>query len=545
MLSLSFRKRVWALLFITVTVLLLLIAGYFNYTLSDTLHHQIGTRAVVQARAIASDPELCAAMESGDDANIRQQIARLQRLSDANFIVVGDKSGVRLAHPDPNKVGLPMKGGDSIRALKEGRHYYSTRKGSLGFSIRGKSPIVSSQGEIIGVVSVGYLLDTIGIWHHDNAYPFFVALLVILLCSILGAWWFSSHIKKQMNGMEPEEIATSLRVKNSVFEAIYEGIVAVDKEGRVISVNQQALKILGIVQPIESMHYQEVEQYITPSHFFVGLKFNGECDESEYQHQEIACNGEALVATRVRMWEGDTHSGWVVSFRPKNDTNALISQLNEVKQQTNSLRVVSHEYANKLSIIGGMIQIGAYDQALSTIRQETETHQNLIDFVHTSFNSKVIAGILLGKYSRARELGLTLEFDPYCQLQHPPRVISEEELAAVIGNILDNAFEASLKNPDSNKTISIFITDDSQKELVVEIADNGLGIPAELEESLFNQGVSSKEKSGHGIGLYIVHHYVTRVGGTILIDSHEPSGTIFSLFIPNENLLDAGVRYSA
>jgi two-component system cit operon sensor histidine kinase CitA len=194
---------------------------------------------------------------------------------------------------------------------------------------------------------------------------------------------------------------------------------------------------------------------------------------------------------------------------------------------------VSHEYANKLTTISGLIQIGAHDQALNAIRKETESRQQFIDFITKSFNSQIIAALLLGKYSRAKELGLVLEFDPYCTLRRRPRNITEEKLAAVIGNLLDNAYDATLKNRESNKCISILISDDTEDELVIEIADNGTGISDDIADSLFEKGVTSKKHSGHGIGLYLVYKYITEAGGSILVDDAEPCGTIFSIFIPN------------
>ncbi len=530
--NMTFRQRVWALLFVVVSFQLMLIAGYFHSILSDSLNHQVSTRAVIQAREIASDPRLVDAVIHNDEPKVQLQISRLQKISDADFIVVGNDKGIRLAHPTHDKIGFPMQGGDNARALTLGEHYYSTRQGSLGFAIRGKSPIISAQGRIVGVVSVGYLVDTVSNWRKIYSYPFFFALLIILACSSLGAWTFSRHIKSQMYGMEPEEIALSLRVQSSVFEAVYEGIIAIDKQGRFLSANKEALRILGIARHVDYLRGRMVNEFITPCDFFFGVApENG--DLRNRQHEVITCNGETLVATRVKIVDNTLDAGWVVSFRPRNDKSTLNYQLNEVRKQADTLRVLSHEYANKLSTISGLIQIGAYKQALNAIRKETETHQKLIDFISSTFNSKVVAGLLLGKYSRAHELGLTLEFDPYCRLQQVPQRITEDELAAIVGNLLDNAYEATLKNPSSNKRVTILLSDRNQQELVVEVADNGIGIPAQIAESLFDKGITSKEQPGHGIGLYLVHHFVTRAGGAILVDDAEPQGTIFSLFIPN------------
>lgn len=533
---LSFRQRVWLLLFVVVTAVLLIIGGYFHSILSDILTHQVSTRAVVQAREIANDPQLINAIQAGDHQRIQAHIKSQQRISDADFIVVGDEDGIRLFHPDSEKIGYPMQGGDSADALQRGLHYYSIRKGSLGFAIRGKSPIFAADGQIIGVVSVGYLLDTVSVWLMRYSAPFFMALVIILACSTMIAGFFSRHIKRQMYGMEPEEIAMSLRMQKSVFEAVYEGIIAVDKQGSILSANRHALKVLGIARHPEQLVGQKISDHVTPADFFFAGEEEEVAEQTANRNVEINCNGETVIATRVCIWEDDIHAGWVVSFRPRNDVNMLTSQLSQVRQQTDALRVVSHEYANKLTTISGLIQIGAHDQALKAIRLETESHQQFIDFITKSFQSKVIAGLLLGKYSRAKELGLTLEFDPYCSLQKVPTYISEDKLAAIIGNLLDNAYEATLRNSSSNKTVSILISDDNQNELMIEVADNGIGIPQEIASSIFEKGITSKKQSGHGIGLYLVHQYITEAGGSILIDDAEPSGTIFSIFIPNECL---------
>ena len=538
--DLSFRQRVWLLLVIVVTLQILLIGFFFHHSLSNALNHQISTRAVIQAREIASDPQLVQEVEHSNFAGVQKQIKRLQGISDANFIVVGDKKGIRLAHPDSHKIGFPMQGGDNVRALENGEHYYSIRQGSLGYAIRGKSPIIAPNGTIIGVVSVGYLLENVSNWLLLYSSPVFFALLLVLLFSSLGAWFFTKHIKKQMYGMEPEEIALSLRIQKSVLAAVYEGVVAVDSKGRLLAVNKRALSILGIAHPPSYLFGRMVNEFITPASFFVGANQQGDYDGIsghaglDMKDELIACNGETLVASRVAIKDGDKHVGWVISFRLRNELNILTSQLTQIRQHTDNLRVLSHEHANRLSTIGGLIQIGAYDEAVQAIRSETETHQQFIDFISQTFRSKVIAGLLLGKFSRAKELGLALEFDPCCQLSGDPVTITADELAAVVGNLLDNAFEATLKNPTSSQEVSILLTDASD-ELVIEVADNGTGIPDNIADSLFTKGVSSKNQPGHGIGLYLVNRFVTLAGGTILVDDAEPQGTIFSIFIPNKS----------
>ncbi|CAH8206565.1 ATP-binding protein [Vibrio aestuarianus] len=223
----------------------------------------------------------------------------------------------------------------------------------------------------------------------------------------------------------------------------------------------------------------------------------------------------------------------MVSFRAKNDINSLTAELTQIKQYTDNLRVMRHEHANKLSTISGLIEIGEYNAALELINSESTRKQKLIDFISSRILLKQVAGILLGKYARACELGLELKFDPTCQLTKLNASIEPNELSAIIGNLIDNSFEATLKNPVSVKVVNVLITD-AGDDLVIEVSDNGCGISGDIAGTIFSRGVTSKDdREGHGIGLYLINRYVTNAGGVILVDDAEPKGTIFSIFIPN------------
>ena len=76
------------------------------------------------------------------------QIEDLRQLVGADFIVIGDENAFRIVHPDEDKIGKKMVGGDSQAALK-GERYISVAHGSLGESIRGKVPVYASNNEII------------------------------------------------------------------------------------------------------------------------------------------------------------------------------------------------------------------------------------------------------------------------------------------------------------------------------------------------------------------------------------------------------------
>ena len=248
----------------------------------------------------------------------------------------------------------------------------------------------------------------------------------------------------------------------------------------------------------------------------------------------IRLNDCSLIANRVAIFKQDVLIGWVVSFREKSDIDSLTNELTQVQQHTDTLRVLRHEFSNRLSTISGLIQMGKFDEVQTLIVQQNNSKQKLLDFIRQHIHLPQVAGLLLGKSLRAIELNVTLRFDATCQLTPLNSSLSETELCAILGNLIDNAFDATQNNPKSNGIVDVLITD-AGDDLVIEITDNGIGIAAHLMDQIWEKGVTSKQDShNHGIGLYLVHRYVTYANGFIIVDNAEPQGCIFSVFIPNK-----------
>jgi two-component system, CitB family, cit operon sensor histidine kinase CitA len=527
--GMSFKNRLFLLLLLVIGLQLLVIGIFVHHRLADILDKEVGNRAILQAEQIASRPTIIEAMETHNYAEIRSYVDNIQKFySDANYIVVGDEKGIRITHPNPEKIGFPMVGDDNSPALIYKKTYLSLREGTMGFGMRGKAPIINRDGKVIGIVSVGYLLNSIDSWRNLYLSPIISMMGLMLLSSILAAYFFSNHIKRKMLNMEPEEIALSLRMESAILQSVYEGVIAVNSVGLIYSINQNARQILGLSPATKPLDGISICDIVTPCNFFIP----DANQQIAVKDEILSLNGDYVIASRVPCQLDGKALGWVVSFRRKDDINTLSHQLSQVQQHAESLRVMRHEYANKLSTIGGLIQLGAYDDALKTIRQESNQQQQLVDFFICTFNNNQVAGLLLSKYIRAQELGLTLEFDPTCRLSKPlPDALSADDLTTILGNLLDNAFEATLQNPDSNKRISLLISDQTN-ELVIEVADNGTGIAPDIVEKVFERGVTTKEEHGHGYGMYLIQRYVSHAGGHIILDEADPMGAIISLFIP-------------
>src|SRR5690625_7871773 len=99
----------------------------------------------------------------------------------------------------------------------------------------------------------------------------------------------------------------------------------------------------------------------------------------------------------------------------------------------------------------------------------------------------VVSGTLLGKLTRARELGVTLDIDPQCSLSTAVTSTGQEVMMTVIGNLLDNACHAV----GENGQVQLFFTVLREK-LLIEVEDNGPGVPTGYVDQIYAEGYSNK-----------------------------------------------------
>ncbi|MEH3744534.1 sensor histidine kinase [Klebsiella pneumoniae] len=521
----SFQNRIFLLILFTSTIVMLAMSWYLTDITEERLHYQVGQRALIQAMQISAMPELVEAVQKRDLARIKALIDPMRSFSDATYITVGDASGQRLYHVNPDEIGKSMEGGDSDEALINAKSYVSVRKGSLGSSLRGKSPIQNATGKVIGIVSVGYTIEQLENWLSLQISSLLIPMAIMLLLLLFCARRFSLHIKKQMLNMEPQQLSQLLIQQSVLFESVFEGLIAIDSGYKIPAINQTARRLLNLSQPETTLIGKGINSVISQEAFFYDAPQTNKKDEI------VTFNQIKVIASRMAVILNNEPQGWVISFRSKDDINTLSLQLSQVQQYADNLRAVQHEHRNLISTIAGLLFLKRYDHALDLIQQQSESHQKVIDFIARNFQDNHLAGLLIGKYYRAKELGLELIFDPACFVDRLPTALSHNEWISIVGNLLDNAYNASLRQPQGSKQIECLINSDGQ-EVIIEIADQGCGIDEALRDRIFERGVTSSASKDHGIGLWLVRSYVEQAGGSIVVENNIPFGTIFTLYIP-------------
>jgi len=522
------------LLIVALLLFVALAAGIFSLRLISTiLEDQISRRALKVSQAVALIPTIGEDLERGSlqNSRIQELVEKIRKETGAQFIVVGDREGRRYSHPLPERLGKFMVGGDNDKALKEGQSYISKATGTLGPSIRGKVPVFNRQGEVIGIVSVGYLVENINTIIRGYHIKVLSVLTAVILFGIAITIKISNDFKKAIFGLEPKEIATLLQERTATLGAIREGIMAVDGEGRITTINQAAFDILSL-RPDPQIVGKPVKE-VFPKTGILDVLRTGESQLDKV----LTIDDKEIIVNRIPIISKGKVNGVVSSFRDKSELDLLAKKLFQVQRYSEMLRVQTHEYSNKLHTISGLIQIGACQEAIELIGSETSGYQQLISSLMTTVPDPVIAGTILGKYNKARELKIELLIEPESSMSDIPPSIQKDNLVTIIGNILDNGFEAVLERSPAERTVRLSMTD-LGNDLIFEIDDSGPGLTS--HSTIFSKGFTTKKQEGHGMGLYLVEKTLAKMGGTVSVGSSDLGGAAFTVIIPKNRLHDYG-----
>lgn len=520
----SLQTKILVLLISLILLVTVLLTGVNAYLESQDIEEQIGERALHIATTISFMPSVREAFEQEKPEEIIQPIAEeVREFVGAEFIVVGNKDSVRVAHPDEEKIGKHMVGGDNDRALIAEEYYTSKAVGSLGPSLRGKAPIFNSGGEVVGIVSVGFMVEDIKETIFNKLLKIGGASLPVLVIGIIGGILLARDIRKDTFGLEPHEIASLFRDRNAILASVKEGIIAVDKDGKINLMNESARKILGINNEIIG----EKIEVVFPNTKVYHVLRSGAVSKDD----EMILNNRQVIVNRTPIIDENQVAGVVASFRDKTELNEMINTLSEVRKYSEDLRAQTHEYTNKLYVLSGLLQLGHYNEAIELIQIESQVNRTQNKILLDQIQDRTVQAILLGKIGKASEKKIEFEIEVNSYLDPLPKRIDIAKLITVLGNLLDNAIEA-VERVEERKII--FFATDLGEDIVFEIADSGTGIPENLMNRIFEQGFSTKETDGRGFGLAIVKNTIEELYGHIEVHNQPGGGTVFAVFIPKK-----------
>jgi len=492
-------------------------------------------RGLELARVIAHDPKVRAAVTAyhgQPQSPIQGYIEAIRSKTDASYIVVVDRNGLRLSHPNPDNVGQPFVGEDLAAVLRQGKEYSSVAEGTLGPAIRNFSPI-RVNGEVIGAVSIGYLQQraTSLLLAQFSRIGLMIAAIYLLGIGITG--FFVLKMKRTFLDYEAEYIVNKFREHEMVLDSIRDAIIAVDHKMTITTVNQSATTLLsmGVLSRNDFLQQPLSNFSAVLSHLVLTCK--GSFHQGEFHVGKLRY--------RANIYPIDTpkgNRGHVVVCFANLRQKELEKELAYLKNYAELLRSKTHEYSNKLNVLSGMLQLGKYTEAIDFVQMETDSYQSIIRNIVMSVTDSAVAGLLLAKFSKASDMGVAFELEDDSVLSRYSDDVSEK-FVTMLGNLIDNALLAAWQHRAVvPPKVQVYLSDRSN-HIILEVQDSGAGIPGAIAESILEFGVSSKsEHEQTGIGLYLVNKLVSYFHGSLDWDRTEEGTTLFSIYLNKQEVIN-------
>ena len=479
------------------------------------------------AHTLAAAPVLTWALSAPDPTSVLQPLAeQVRRDTGTDFVVVMTPDGIRYSHPDVTQIGGRFRG--TIAPAAAGGTVVETFTGTLGPSVRAVVPIVVA-GRIAGLVAVGRTINHVSAEMTRQLPLLAGTTAVALLVAGLGSWLASRWLRRTTHDLGPAELSRMYEYYDAVLHAVREGLLLLDRAGRLQLVNDEARRLLAL--PDDAIG-RRVDELGLPAELGVALAAGIE------RGDEIFLTDDRVVVVNqaAARWAGQD-LGTVVTLRDHTELRALGSELKTIRGFAEALSAQAHESANQLQTVISLIELGRADEALRFAATELAVAQHLTDVVVGAIGEPELAALVLGKAAEASERGVELRVDD--DLEIPAGVADPRDLVTIVGNLLDNAVDATADapvDPGAPRWVRLeagTVAVDGVEELEIVVADSGPGLGPDAVAHAFERGWTTKQTDrpmGRGVGLALVAQAVHRLAGAVEVTNEV--GAVFTVRLP-------------
>ncbi|MEU5599406.1 sensor histidine kinase [Streptomyces sp. NPDC020298] len=509
-----------------------LATGLFLAPLSKQLDQEAMRRALAIAQTTAQNPKIAddvLTTPPSVDGPVQKEAERIRRITHAEYIVVMDRRGFRWSHTDPKQIGGHVS--TSPKEALEGKEVMEIDTGTLGRSARGKVPLRDAHDRIIGAVSVGIAYDSVRARLIGAIPGLFAYAGGALAVGALAAWLISRRVQRQTRDLAFSDIAALLAEREAMLHGIREGVVALDRAGRVRLLNDEARRLLGIGDEAVGQSPDEALGAGRTTDVLAGRVTGTDL---------LTVRGQRVLVTN-RMPTDD--GGAVATLRDRTELEQLGRELDSTRGLIDALRAQDHEHANRMHTLLGLLELEMYDDAVEFVGEVVGDHRATAEQVTEKIHDPLLAALLVGKATVAAERGVALWVSDGTRL--PDRLIDPRGLVTVVGNLVDNALDAVAGAPHARVEVELRA---EARTVVLSVRDTGPGIPVEQRELIFTDGWSTKKPPAHGkrgLGLSLVRRFAERQGGSATVTEAEGGGARFTVVLPEaltEPDLEAGLH---
>ena len=372
------------------------------------------------------------------------------------------------------------------------------------------------------------------------------------------------------------ELDDRRRYIETVLQAIATGVISLDSDYRLRTMNRTAAQMLGLRDPVVGKRLEEVVQGSACSTLWV-LFHKAAILGPVVRTIELALPGRTLnLATTVTplVDSSGKRTGWVLVL---DDVTELLRAekmaawqevarrlAHEIKNPLTPIQLSAERILRRYKQILEQVRIkgvpadslpadfASYDSLLEecvrTITQEADTLKNLVN-EFSRFARLPVARLEETDIHRILENTLSLyngrihevRVHKVFESDIPPLLVDPEQMKRVFINLFDNALEAMAENSHARILQIRTVRNALQESIRVEISDTGRGFPKEYQDSLFLPYFSTR-KGGTGLGLAIVRQIISDHHGSVRAEPNLPLGTRIVIDLPLTMRRQSGIQ---
>lgn len=206
---------------------------------------------------------------------------------------------------------------------------------------------------------------------------------------------------------------------------------------------------------------------------------------------------------------------------------ALSESHHNLEALNSTLRAQRHDYLNHLQVVYGLMELQEYDDLRTYLDPVYKDIMKTGKALRTS--KPALNALMKAKTGEAERESI----DMYVEVKSDLKDLNvpDWELCKVLSNIIDNGITA-LKTKENNRKLCLDINE-SKEAYIFVISNNGPQITFKNTKDIFSEGVTSKQESGHGMGLFIVRKVMDEYHGEIKVVSDEQE-TSFIISFPKK-----------